>query len=327
MREFWLSLSILIAMPGAAIAAESAQTLPARFEADRIFVVPKTADGTEIRFFTDSGGGYFISKEMADRLHLPTQSVASDAADDKDAKPTSMATLPTFQRDATIPLSVEGDGKIAVMSMDSVPPVLRDADGMLGEVWFGGRIWTWDYPGKTLRIEGTRWKPNASTPHVSLGFPTENNARADNFARIAIAVDGKSFDVLLDTGASTMLTDEALKAVDDKRPARRATSFIVDSIFKDWRAKHPDWRVIENAEAGTKAAMIEVPLVEIAGSRVGPVWFTWRPDKNFHDYMSGMMDGKVEGAIGGDAFNHFVMTIDYPKAVAYFRCTKDCKTK
>ena len=71
--------------------------------------------------------------------------------------------------------------------------------------------------------------------------------------------------------------------------------------------------------------MIEVPAVEIGGASVGPVWFTWRPDKNFHDYMSGMMDGRVEGAIGGNALAHFVMTVDYPGAAAYFRCARDCK--
>ena len=40
-----------------------------------------------------------------------------------------------------------------------------------------------------------------------------------------------------------------------------------------------------------------------------------------------MTDKRVEGAIGGDAFRHFEMTIDYPKAVAYFRCVKDCKIR
>jgi hypothetical protein len=40
--------------------------------------------------------------------------------------------------------------------------------------------------------------------------------------------------------------------------------------------------------------MIEVPEVEIAGSLVGPVWFTWRQDKSFHEFMSSMMDKQVE---------------------------------
>jgi len=65
--------------------------------------------------------------------------------------------------------------------------------------------------------------------------------------------------------------------------------------------------------------------VEIAGSRIGPVWFTHRPDAAFHDMMSSMMDARVEGAIGGNVFRHFVMTVDYPGAAAYFRCVRSCR--
>ena len=60
---------------------------------------------------------------------------------------------------------------------------------------------------------------------------------------------------------------------------------IADVQFKAWRSAHPDWRVIEDAQDGTHAAMIEVPSVEIAGHAIGPVWFTWRPDRNFHEFM------------------------------------------
>ncbi|AOH35153.1 hypothetical protein BGP89_01255 [Luteimonas sp. JM171] len=90
---------------------------------------------------------------------------------------------------------------------------------------------------------------------------------------------------------------------------------------------HPEWRVIQGAQAGTGSDMIEVPEVEIAGFTVGPVWFTHRPDAAFHDMMSSMMDQRVEGAIGGNAFRHFVMTVDYPRAVAYFRCAAGCGSR
>jgi hypothetical protein len=64
--------------------------------------------------------------------------------------------------------------------------------------------------------------------------------------------------------------------------------------------------------------MIRVPDVEIAGFHTGPVWFTWRPDENFHAFMSSMMDRRVEGSIGGNALKHFVMILDYPRAQAWF---------
>ncbi len=324
-----LALSLLSAASATAAEKTSEQSiaLPAQFVANRVFVVPITEKGEQIRFFTDSGGGLFITDQAVQRLHLPTETAASDSADAKDAPPALRATLPKFKTGFGIPLPPDTDGKIPVMPLAQAPATARDYDAMLGQSWFGGHVWTWNYPAGTLRIEGARWKPNPKSTRVPLGFPTDENGRANNFARIAIRVDGKSIDMLLDTGATTLLTDAALHALDDGLPAHRATSFIVSSIFKGWHDAHPDWRVIEKGEDHTKADMIEVPEVEIAGARVGPVWFTRRADSNFHEFMSSMMDGQVEGAIGGDAFSHFVMTIDYPNAVAYFHCAKDCRTR
>jgi hypothetical protein len=50
----------------------------------------------------------------------------------------------------------------------------------------------------------------------------------------------------------------------------------------------------------------------------GPVWFTRRPDPNFHQFMSQFMDRQVEGALGGSALKFFRVTVDYPRAVAVF---------
>ena len=55
------------------------------------------------------------------------------------------------------------------------------------------------------------------------------------------------------------------------------------------------------------------------------MWFTERPDKNFHDFMSKYTDQRVEGSAGGNIFARFVMTIDYPDRVAWFTCARQCK--
>jgi hypothetical protein len=44
--------------------------------------------------------------------------------------------------------------------------------------------------------------------------------------------------------------------------------------------------LIPNAEVGTGADMIEVRVVTVADHKVGPVWFTVRPDKNLYQYAS-----------------------------------------
>ena len=65
--------------------------------------------------------------------------------------------------------------------------------------------------------------------------------------------------------------------------------------------------------------MIEVPAVTLASHTIGPVWFTARPDPNFHDFMSRMLDRRVESAIGGSALGYLEMTIDCQHVCAAFR--------
>lgn len=65
--------------------------------------------------------------------------------------------------------------------------------------------------------------------------------------------------------------------------------------------------------------MIEVPSVKIAGLDSGPTWFTRRPDSAFHQFMSSMMDRRVEGALGGSLLQYFVVTVDYAQAIATFK--------
>ena len=115
------------------------------------------------------------------------------------------------------------------------------------------------------------------------------------------------------------MTAEALTKLGDGTAESRATSFIVATRFDQWRQRHPDWRVVENADANAKGEpMIQVPLITVAGYTVGPVWFTRRPDKNFHQFMSQFMDRTVEGALGGSALRFFRLSVDYPNAVAVF---------
>ena len=309
-----LHLALLAANP-------AGQILPTSFEAGRVYVLPQTQNGTILKLFTDSGGATFLLADTAARLQLQTQALPKDYGDDAKA-----AKLPAFKQGAGIPAPDDLDGQIQIAPHSDTH--FDVGDGILGEAWFGGHIWTWDYPKHSLIVEGPAWKPAKDALKATLGFPVdEKNERATNFARITVRIDGKPIDLLLDTGATTTLTAEALASIADKLPATRAASFIADSQFQIWRKAHPEWRVIENAQVGTKTpvSIIEVPEVEIAGARVGPVWFNWRSDRAFHDYMSKMMDKQVEGAIGGNALEHFVMTIDYPGAAAYFNCKAGCK--
>ena len=95
-----------------------------------------------------------------------------------------------------------------------------------------------------------------------------------------------------------------------------ATSFIVASIFDEWVKSNPEWLVIEDACDFSHQPMIRVPYVRIGNKTVGPVWFTRRADSSFHQFMSSMMDRRIDGALGGSALQYLRLIVDYPNEQA-----------
>ncbi|MDX2033714.1 MAG: hypothetical protein SF339_23765 [Blastocatellia bacterium] len=291
--------------------------LPARYDEHRFYVQPVTTAGAKLNFFTDSGGGLFIFREAAERLGLSIRNLGGEGDE-----AFHVAALPAFKAGAAIPLPESREGRLPVWAPPAGDRAANefDYDGMLGQDWFGGRVWTFDYPGRRLLLRAPGDVPRHDAKHrAPLGFKTDaSGKRVLNFPRVQAVIDGETFDLLFDTGATTFLTDAALASLRDSGAAARATSFITASTFEKWRKRHPSWRVIEQAEKTTGEAMIEAPGVSLAGYTVGPVWFTRRKDANFREYMSQFMDKPVEGALGGNAFRYFRITVDYPNAVAIF---------
>ncbi|MEP6482917.1 MAG: hypothetical protein ABJB01_00610 [Rudaea sp.] len=329
MRAFLILTAIVLGLSQAACAVDAGTELPARFIANRLFLVPQTDAGKIVDFYVDSAGGTnMICRSTAEQLHLKMTPFNNPEFESELGKNLAKAAMPTFKAGAGIPSNAIGDKTLLVHDCrkESGSPV--DAAGFLSSRWLAGRVWTWDYPAEKFRVEANDFRPAVGAQKILIAFKTDSKGkRVFDMIRFPIRVDGQTIDMLLDTGATTTLTADALKTIGDKLPAERATSFIAESIFNRWHTAHPEWHTIEHAEERTNASMIEVPEIEIAGSHVGPVWFTLRRDTDFHDFMSAVTDRQIEGAIGGDAFYHFVMTIDYPNAVAYFRCVKDCKAK
>lgn len=315
-----LLLSLVAILRVGLLAAEApkqtAVELPAQYEGDRFFVTPLTPRGQALRLFADTGGGLVVYEDSVKRLDLPVQALGEGTGR------IEFVVLPAFRREASIPPPLGNDGQLSI-----VPRVKRPGsptepmDGVLGQDWFAGRVWTFDYPGRRLL-----WHPAGELPppdeahRVTVGFrKDESGQRTANFPRITVKIEGQSYDLVLETGATVTLSDKALAALGDKGPASRAASFIAATHFDRWRKKHPDWRVIEDADQGMNGEpMIEVPAVTVAGHTVGPVWFTRRIDPNYHQFKSMWMDRRVEGALGGSALKYFRVTVDYPNAVAVF---------
>lgn len=281
----------------------AAQDIAARFVADRVLVDLPLADGRRLRFFTDTGGGgVIVYTAAAARLGLNTQPTSAAGSD----MPPDTAELagPLALRAGLPPLPAK-----IIVARDPLADMGAepDADGMLGQNWFAGRTWTWDYPRGTLTIEPREWRKPAAARPLPISFKAPMH-----FPRTIIEIAGEPTSMLLDTGVTTVLTPEAAAAIGG--PRLRGTSMIAASRIAAWRKAHPDWPVIEQAQMRTGARMIRVPDVRIAGLQVGPVWFTERPDANFHTFMSSMTDAPVEGAIGGNALKSLRLTIDYVNA-------------
>jgi hypothetical protein len=316
-----------IAATPTACAATATQVLPTVYEAGHFYATPETVDGQKLKLLVDTGGGgrsgmYWISKAAAQRLHL--KSITCTVEGQKQP----VARLPDYKVGHGLPPPGKGPCGAALLVF---PQGDNSFDGQLGGGYLPGRVWTFDYPAHRLTFDGNGWQPDPTAHQTPLGFPHDaEGGKTSGFARITIRVDGRPLDMLLDTGATSYPTPDAVRISGTPTVhGEGVTSYITTSMLEHWHKAHPDWRVVEDADnkVATKPLerIIEVPKVEIAGWMVGPVWFTEQPDHAYHVWMANMMDKSVEGAVGGNVFRHFVMTIDYPHEAAYFRCVTGCK--
>ncbi|WP_338865016.1 hypothetical protein [Myxococcus stipitatus] len=289
-------------------------SLPVLFHEGNFLVQPTTRDGRTLTFFTATGGGLFIQPDTALQLALPRVAKKLDSGETLD-----WVRLPDFQTDAWIPGPDGSEGLLPVAPVAFDPGTF--GDGILGQAWFAGRVWTFDYPAGKLWLRDAGDLPKGEARHrVTLGLPSDSSGKREtHFPRIQVRVDGEVLDLVLDTGALMSLSESARMALADGRPSERAASFITVSTYERWHQRHPDWRVIEDADAQLPGAvLIEVPRIEVAGHEVGPVWFTTRADADFREHMSRFMDKPIEGALGGNALRFFRVTLDYVQSVAVF---------
>lgn len=315
---------IMVVAAAGVFAGAGSQVVPTTYEAGHFYATPETADGQTLRLLVDTGGGgtaglYWISAEAAKRLGLATHACTLQGFD------LTAAAIPAYKPEHGLPAPLPGPCGTALMVQDTQ----ASGDGQLGGTYLMGRTWTFDYPGQQLRLEPSSWRPDTSMHAASLGFLRNAQGEAATaFARITIQVDGQAVDMLLDTGATAHPTAAGKQASHTATVhGFGTTSYIASSMLERWHKAHPTWRVVQNGDdlhPQTKSRLIEVPTVDIAGWRTGPVWFTEQPDAAYHVYMAQWMDKPVNGALGGNVFAHFVMTIDYPHAAAYFRCVTDC---
>lgn len=290
----------------------SGAVLPTDFVHDRIWLIPRL-HGQELRFFTDTGGGWnAVSTQAASKHQLDTVEVEADGTTRQ------LAAWPVFDAGFAIPPAPRHfmGGRLIVTDDTQ----LSGKDGFLGGRWFADGLWELNYPKRLLR-RLARLPDGPLGNSLKLGFQINKaGQRTMHFPSMPVSIDGETLDMLLDTGATATPTSTSAAVFGAPAGTDIGTSFIEHAVFERWRARHPNWRVVDAADRKgmQERRMIEVPHIEIAGQSVGPVWFSEQPAGTFQQSMASMMDRPTWGAVGGSAFKYFRIVIDYPGAVAYF---------
>jgi hypothetical protein len=326
-----MRVTLLLALGWSAVAgnafADTGTVMPAVFEQGMVFLEVPAPDHSTLRLFTDSGAGLpTLSTEAVRRLQLATRATADEELL-RGFGPNVRLTKASKYMQFQWPVLRATESFVVVPGVVAFKGWPATADGTLGASWFAHHTWTWNYPLGKLILRPQHWRPADDAREFAIAFHTDARGRhAFHYARMMIGVDGAEIPVLFDTGAHTVLTPAALQALGDGKPAMRSTSMITRSVFEAWHSRHADWRVVDDAQLATHSRMILVPNVTVAGHSAGPVWFTERDDENFHGMMSSLMSGVVEGAIGGNVFAGFLISVDYPGSRAWLQSNSAIRT-
>lgn len=312
-REVVRPFAVACAAMCVAIHATIGQTpVPTRYIADRFFAVPVTTQGDTLLLLVDTGGGgAWVIKPVLERLGITPRfvGVQGDSV-------YMGGKFPTFAVGAEIPIPLGApDTSITGFGNDATKEAMGGAVGILGHTWLAGRVWVFDYPRRHLSFYDVPPIPNPFGPHTIPMTLKEPLVRND--PRIEVRIDGDTIGVLLDTGGTSELSPDAVKATGGG-PSMRASAFATARLWDKWHRDHPSWRVVRRGELTTNADLIEVPTVNIGGYDVGPVWFAKRSDRAYDGIMMMMMDQPILAAIGGNALKTFRITLDYPNQRATF---------
>lgn len=293
--------------------------IPASFQ-NNLITASLPANGSQLHLLANTTGGTFIA----------TQAVAEAGLSEMiDESGNQFVALDPILSGGNLPVTGRKEAMTLPLGEGNLPV---GAHGALGQSWFGSYCWTLDYQAQQLQCNVPPLSPLGAHT-IPLKFrESAAGHRISSLPVITMEVDGVEISVLLDTGAKLLPTQSAYAALDDNHGIETAgrhalpgggeylaTSFITESFFEAWRAVHPEWTVVEQADQEMgNIKMIKVPEATIAGQAVGPVWFCSRPDVEYTQYWSRFAGHQVEGAIGGNVLQYFRVTLDYPNGLARF---------
>ena len=300
--------------------------IPSKFiDGERFYIKVPVENNDSLLAFGDSGGGLSMiipstieKKNLQSKVHYGLM---------KGILPAKYMLFKDLISDARFPQLYPYRGHIIrhpfsrvtepfffVPSMDNemkfFSAAMPDMNVFLGQNFFMGKSWTIDYVQQKIWVNTPLTANDKSNPNVlKIGF--KKNSHHENIfghASMYMVVNGDTNDVLFDTGATFVLSDNGKKELNTTQKTIGG-SFIAASIFDKWRKEHPEWKYYPKADMNSD--VIEVPIVKIGNNEVGPVLFSKRPDENWSQGMINTMDKIVKGAIGGSALKYLKVTIDY----------------
>lgn len=287
------------ALDGDAQSRPSQATVPLHIEGNRPFIdlTFRRPDGSTrtARFLLDTGGGGFlITEPLARELGLTWgATIREDGAEFG-----TVRTLPAVSV-GDFPVDLVAGRVLALVGTDNVLPRTAPgrAEGMVpGHVLAQYHI-VFDYPERTFTIA----RAGALTPRGTvLPMPV---GKKQGFPRTEIVVDGKTYGLLLDTGASfTMVSEVLLKALG---------------------AKHPDWPRHTGAfgDAATLGGQtletMFLPAARWGTHELGETGVVSQREGTFERYMSGMMAKPIVGSLAGNVLRQFRVELDYRNEKLY----------
>jgi len=207
--------TIAVVVANSFTAAAQAQTVvPTRYVSDRFFAAPVTQQGDTLLLLMDTGGGnVFVPKSALVRMGITPKFVQVAEGDTVwDGGP-----FPGFKSGASIPPAL-GTPRARIFGYGNGLPGEMAGAGMVGHNWFAGRVWVFDYPHHQVSYFENAPPPKAFGSHTIPMTLKKPLTRDD--PRIQVIVAGDTVDMLLDTGATSELSSEAVGIV-GAGPAKR----------------------------------------------------------------------------------------------------------
>ena len=299
--------------------------LPSLFiDGERFYIKMASASGDTLLAFGDSGGGIsMLPAPVADKFKLDSKVHLGLL---RGLMPFRYICFSDLVTDAHIPppdplrsfVIRRPFGRVTVPTLfvppmdDEVKFIMKSMpfDIFLGQNFFMGKAWTIDYKNQQVWVNTPVAASETGKPGVQhVGFKkNKNKENVNGHGSFFIEVDGEVIEVLFDTGATIVLSENGKKLLRTNRKTIGG-SFIAASVFDKWQQKHPEWKCYPKSDMNSD--IIEVPKITIGGNEVGPVLFAKRNDEVWSQGMIQTMDTVVKGAIGGSALKYLKVMIDY----------------